>query len=87
MNDAVTKLNDQLVDSENVFTNLIAQSPIAIMLLKGEDLTVTIINAPMLELLGKDERIIGKPLLKELPELAGQPAANKLLETLKDGLS
>ncbi|MCL7987436.1 PAS domain-containing protein [Sphingobacterium sp. lm-10] len=85
LNNAVTKLNNKLIDSEAVFKNLIAQSPIAIMLLKGEDLIVTIINSPMLELIDRDDSIIGKSLLEEIPELVGQPAAIKLIQTFRDG--
>ncbi|MCX3264865.1 PAS domain-containing protein [Pedobacter agri] len=83
--DEVNKLNTKLYDSETGFKNLIAQAPVAILLVKGEDFIVTMINSPMLELIGKDESIIGKPLFKEIPELVGQDAAKKLIETYQDG--
>ncbi|MCX2575097.1 PAS domain-containing protein [Pedobacter sandarakinus] len=84
LNASINGLNERLRDSDAGFKNLIAQSPVAILLLKGENFIVTMINAPMLELLGKDESIIGKPLFKEMPELVGQPAAEKLIQTYKD---
>ncbi|WP_025144317.1 PAS domain-containing protein [Pedobacter jeongneungensis] len=83
--DSVNKLNIKLSDSEAGFKNLIAQAPVAMLLVKGEDFIVTMINSPMLELIGKDESIIGKPLFKEIPELVGQDAAKKLIETFQDG--
>ncbi len=85
LNDAVNKINAKLSDSEAAFKNLISQAPVAMLLVKGEDFIVTMINAPMLELIGRNESIIGKPLFKEIPELVGQDAAKKLIETLQDG--
>lgn len=87
LNNAVNNLNNKLIDSEAGFRNLIEQAPIAILLVKGEDFIVEMINSQMLKLIGRDESIIGKPLFKELPELLGQGAANKLIETFRDGLS
>lgn len=83
--DSVNKLNAKLSDSEAGFKNLIAQAPVAMLLVKGKDFIVTMINSPMLELIGKDESIIGKPLFREIPELVGQDAAKKLIETYQDG--
>lgn len=85
LNIAIDALNARLKDSDLGFRNLIAQSPVAILLVKGEDFIVSMINSAMLELLGKDETIIGKPLFKEIPELIGQPAADKLIATFMDG--
>lgn len=87
LNNTILKLNDQLSDSEISFSNLIAQAPVAMMLVKGDNFIVNMINTPMLELIGKDTSIIGKPLFEELPELKGQRAANMLIETYKEGIS
>ncbi len=84
-NKQINTQNIRSMDGEDGLRTLIAQAPIAMMLVKGEDFIVTMANAPMLELLGRDEAIIGKPLFEELPELIGQPAANKLIATYKDG--
>ncbi|UZT97088.1 PAS domain-containing protein [Chryseobacterium fluminis] len=86
LNNTILKLNDQLSDSETSFSNLIAQAPVAMMLVKGDDFIITMINISMLELIGKDISIIGKPLFEELPELKGQHAANMLIETYRKGL-
>ncbi|SDH18781.1 PAS domain S-box-containing protein [Pedobacter terrae] len=87
LNLAINSLNNQFKDSELGFRNLVAQSPVAIMLVKGNDFIVTMINAAMLELIGKDDTIIGKPLFEEIPELLGQPAAEKLMATYRDGIA
>jgi PAS domain S-box-containing protein len=87
LNDTITQLNIKFSDSETSFSNLIAQAPVAMMLVKGKDYTVTLINDSMLQLIGKDRSIIGKPLFEELPELVGQPAADLLVETFQTGQS
>jgi PAS domain S-box-containing protein len=86
LNDTVSLLNEKLTTSEMSFRDLITQSPVAMMLLKGEDYVVTMVNVAMLELLGKDATIIGKPLFKEFPELRGQKAADMLEDTYKNGI-
>jgi len=87
LNNTIIRLNDQLNDSETSFSNLIAQAPVAMMLVKGDDFIVTMINRSMLELIGKDASIVGKPLFQELPELKGQHAADMLIETYKKGVA
>lgn len=87
LNNTIVKLNDQLTDSETSFSNLISQAPVAMMLVKGDDFIVTMINLAMLELIGKDDSIIGKPLFAELPELKGQQAADMLIETYHKGVA
>jgi len=57
---------------EQQFVNLFMQSPVAIAVIKGPELVVTIANDLMLELWGKGKDVIGKPLLQVLPEVAGQ---------------
>jgi PAS domain S-box-containing protein len=66
-----------------MFRDLVMQAPIAISVLKGNDLIVETANAQMLEVWGKARQIIGKPLAIALPELEGQP----FLQLLKDVLS
>lgn len=85
LNDTITKLNGKLYDSEVSFSNIVSQSPVAMMLVKGDDYIVSMINSSMLDLLGKDEDIIGKSLFKEIPELKGQYAAKLLIETYETG--
>jgi PAS domain S-box-containing protein len=85
LNAAITNLNNKLTNNEAGFRNLVDQAPIAILLVKGENFIVEMINSQMLKIIGRDESIIGKPLFQEIPELLGQRATDKLIETYKDG--
>ncbi|WDF46023.1 PAS domain-containing protein [Chryseobacterium sp. KACC 21268] len=85
LNDTITRLNGKLYDREVSFSNIVSQSPVAMLLVKGDDFIISMINSSMLELLGKDESVIGKPLFEEIPELRGQNAADLLIETYEKG--
>lgn len=87
LNNTILQLNTKLSESKLSFRNLIDQAPIATMLVTGDNFIITMINTSMLELIGKDSSIIGKPLFEELPELKGQRAAEMLIETFKYGKS
>ncbi|KGE12477.1 ATP-binding protein [Sphingobacterium deserti] len=87
INDAIQDLNNRLADSEQGFQNLIAQAPVAILLTKGEDFIIEKINSTMLNILGRDQSIIGKPLFEQIPELNGQLAGDLLKETFEYGES
>ncbi len=87
LNDTISDLNQKISDSKTSFGNLISQAPAAIMLLKGDDFVVSMVNKAMLEIIGKDESIIGKRLFDEMPELRGQRAADMLIETYQTGIS
>jgi len=85
LNHAISKLNRKLSESDISFGNLLAQAPVAMMLIKGSAFTTTMINDAMLELIGKDNSIVRKNLFEELPEFNGQPSANMLIETFHMG--
>lgn len=85
LNDTINRLNIKITDSETSFINLIAQAPVAMLLVKGDDFIISLINHPMLDLIGKDIGIIGKPLFDVMPELRGQEAAEMLINTYKKG--
>ena len=87
LNDTIILLNTKISDSETSFINLITQASVAMLLVKGNNFIISMINKPMLELLGKDKSIIGKPLLDELPELKGQQAAEMLVKTFQEGIA
>lgn len=69
-----------LSESESRFQNLVGQVPVAIGLLKGFHMVIETANESMLNLWGKDEDIIGRPVMDALPELKGQG----FLELLQD---
>lgn len=87
LNKTIQQLNIKLTESEESFSHLIQQAPVATLLVKGKDFKIQMINKSMLKLLGKDESIIGKKLFEVLPELRGQRAANMLIETFEKGIS
>jgi PAS domain S-box-containing protein len=71
--------------SEKRFRQMIEQSPVAIAVLKGEDLVIETANAAVLELWRKSAKVVGMPLIQALPELEGQPFIGLLREVLLTG--
>jgi PAS domain S-box-containing protein len=69
LQDTVTRL----AHSEARIRYMVADAPVAIGLLTGENMVIESANAKMLEVWGKDESIIGMPLHLALPEIKGQP--------------
>lgn len=65
--------NFTLAESEQRFKTLVEKAPVAMASLKGEDFEVEIVNDMVLKIWNKDRTVIGLPLEKALPELAGQP--------------
>ena len=52
--------------------NMFMQSSLAIHILQGPELIISLANGPSLKLWGRDESVIGKPLREALPELIEQ---------------
>jgi PAS domain S-box-containing protein len=69
----------ELSISENRLRYLLSDAPIAIAVLRGRDLVIEMANKKILEVWGKSEKVIGKPVSLAIPELAGQ-AFLKLLD-------
>lgn len=63
---------EKLLRSETRLRYLIANAPVAIGLLRGREMVVETANQRILEIWGKDESVVGKPLVEALPELIGQ---------------
>lgn len=53
----------------------------------GEDATIKFANQAMLDIWGKDEQVIGKPLEQALPELEGQPFTEMFARVWREGLT
>lgn len=85
INDSLTGLNARLQESETNFIRLVEQAPVAILVFSGPALVIVQANPAMLELLGKDASIIGKPLLQGLPEIEGAPAVDQLFHVFRTG--
>ncbi|RZM24801.1 MAG: PAS domain-containing protein, partial [Pedobacter sp.] len=77
----------RLQESETDFKRLIEQAPVAILVFKGADMVINQVNQAMLEILGKDNSIIGMPLLDGLPEIKGAPAVEQLFHVYHTGES
>lgn len=84
-NENINRLNNRLRESETDFKRLVAQAPVAILVFRGKDMVIDLVNQPMLEILGKDSNIIGRPLLEGLPELEGEPAVQLLFDVFNTG--
>lgn len=84
-NISLTELNTRLQESETDFKRMVEQAPVAILVFRGPDLVIDQANQAMLELLGKDPSIIGRPLLQGLPEIEGAPAVDQLFHVFNTG--
>ncbi|WP_231464361.1 PAS domain-containing protein [Pedobacter sp. Leaf132] len=79
------KANTIIEESERKIKTLVEQAAVAIIVFKGNDLTIDAVNPKMLELLDKKAEIAGKPLLEAIPELAGQPPYELLRQVYTTG--
>lgn len=67
------------------FKNLIMQAPVAIAFLKGKDYHVELANDFYLQLVEKDNSIVGEPLFESMPELKKQGIKKLLDSVMKSG--
>lgn len=81
----IIRLTQRLQESQTDFKRLVAQAPVAILVLRGKDMIIDLINTQMLEIIGRDSSIIGRPLLDELPELKNEHVGKMLLEVFETG--
>jgi CheY-like chemotaxis protein len=65
--------------------DLFMQAPAAIAVLRGPNLIFEIANPLYLEVARKKNDILGKPILKALPEFKGQPIEKILFDVFKTG--
>ena len=84
---ALAEAEAQLRSSEERFRNMVLQAPVAISILTGRDLIIETANNSMLDVWGKDEAIIGKPLIEALPELAGQGVIDSMQHVYDSGIA
>ena len=75
----------ELAESEARFRNMIEQSPVAMLVLKGDDFVFDIVNPFMLQLIDKTEEIIGQTLFEGLPEIADQPVVDIIYQVYRTG--
>jgi PAS domain S-box-containing protein len=79
------QMYDSLVESESRFRELVRQAPVASFIVAGERMVIETANGLMLNMIGKDKSIIGKPLMEAIPEIKGQPFEGLLDEVYRTG--
>ena len=79
------ELQGNEMQTEKRFRSMIEQAPVAMGVLRGQNLVVETANDLLLQIWGKDRSAIGKPLLEALPELIGQPFLALLSEVMSSG--
>jgi len=76
----------ELETSREWFKNMIHSSPVAMLITKGEDMVFDVINDAMLNLIGRDNSVLGKPWFEAIPELVGQPVVDELFYAYRTGI-
>ncbi|MDQ3534776.1 MAG: PAS domain-containing protein, partial [Bacteroidota bacterium] len=78
---------NKIEESEARFRSLVTTAPVAIGLFVGRDLVIENPNQPFIDIVGKGESIIGKPLREAMPELIieNQPYLDILDEVYTTG--
>lgn len=63
----------KVVESEHTLRNIILRAPVAMDLLRGRSYILELVNAPMLEILGRTaEEVLNKPVFESMPEARNQ---------------
>lgn len=78
------QLTETVVDHRRLY-DLFMQTPAMIAICKGPNLIYEFANPPYLEVVGKTDAIIGKPLIKVFPEFKGQEILKILRDVYKSG--
>jgi PAS domain S-box-containing protein len=82
------KADQAIKESESNLRNMILHAPVAMCILDGPSLTLTIVNDRMFEIWGKSaEEMIGKPIFDALPEMKEQDLGNLIKKVYKYGKS
>ncbi|KAB7730491.1 response regulator [Rudanella paleaurantiibacter] len=79
-------LNLSRRQSETQLRNLVEHAPVAMLLVKGDNLVVELINQAMLDLVQREGEVLGKPLQEALPELVGQPFIDRCQQVFQTGV-
>ncbi|MGA0557707.1 PAS domain-containing sensor histidine kinase [Larkinella sp. VNQ87] len=73
--------------AEERFRNMVAQAPVAIGIVSGENLIIETANQAMLAVWGKESSILGLPLIEALPEIRDQGFIELLQTVYKTGVA
>ena len=74
-----------ILQSELRFRQMIMEAPVAIALVEGPELKIVAANPTMLEMWGRDEKVIGMHFGKALPELKSQGFDNIIIRAAETG--
>lgn len=74
-----------LLTRDSKILPMLADAPVAIGLLTGEELLIEAANNQLLTLWGKTDQVIGRSLRDTVPELKGQTYFDTLLQVIKTG--
>ena len=77
----------QIEASEKRFSNMLSQSLMAIAIFKGPEMVVEFANEPMLNVLGKGNTVLKKPLTEGVPELKDQVFPKLLADVYRTGVA
>jgi len=75
----------QAEENEKNFSNLVMEADVATAIYFGPDMVLQMANETMIRVWGKDNSVIGKPVLEALPELKGQPFYEIFTQVYKTG--
>ncbi len=75
----------KLEESELFARSIIYNSPVAKLVLTGEDMLITTVNENMLGILGRTEDIVGQPFMQAIPELFDTPLRDRLKHVFLTG--
>jgi|GEM_PF-673612 len=75
----------QLAARDAFARTLFQNSPVANLVLLGQDMVIEAINEGMLQMLGRDRSIAGQPFLVAMPELRTTPLLERLRRVLTTG--
>ncbi len=78
--DSLKVLNNKMAESEQRFRGLVKQAPVAIAVYRGPEFVIELANEKMLAVWGRNEDVIGKPLIVARPEMAAHYYMNVLNE-------
>lgn len=78
-------IRKKIQESELFSREVIHHSPVAKIVYTGEDLTITIVNQNMLQILGRNDDILGKTFAEAIPELKGSSLEKRMKDVLVTG--
>jgi PAS domain S-box-containing protein len=85
-NEELLRSQDDLSQANNNLEQILNMLPASVVVIRGEDLVVEMINSSNLTYWNKTkDEVLGRPFLEILPDLADQPFAGQLLRVMDTG--